>query len=323
MNSTTLSQEIQPYDVNSCIVHCNGDILYHYEKLDEASSKLMPVNSCTKSILSALICIAMDQGLIPSPDTCITHFFPQLHDQQDKRKQMITLQHLLTLTAGLKWTEFGGINSFPKMTRSADWIDFVLQQPMSDEPGSVMVYNSGVSQLLAAILVQSTGQSISQYADLHLFGPLGIKQYEWKIDPQGIHTGGYGLQLCANDMLKFGLLYLQRGKWNNEVIISEELIDLSIEPAIAVTLPEHGCYGWHWWTDYIPANDTTDASTIADLHYYYARGFGGQFIIIVPTLNSVIVLTRKQRKMGLSPLDFFRLHIAPMLIAYHTASPLN
>lgn len=264
----------------------------------------------------------MDQQLIPTPDTRITQFFPQLLHEQDKRKQTITLEHLLTLTAGFNWTEFGGINSFPKMTRSTDWITYVLQQPMSDEPGTVMVYNSGVSQLLAAILVQATGISITQYADLHLFGPLGIEQYEWKSDPQGIHTGGYGLQISANDMLKFGLLYLYKGVWNNRRLISEDMVRHSTQASIAVNPPERGSYGWHWWSDSVPVASITGESITSDLHYYYARGFGGQFIIIVPTLDTVIVLTREQRKKGLSPLDFFRLQIAPMLMSHHQTPTL-
>ncbi|MCR8659845.1 serine hydrolase domain-containing protein [Paenibacillus endoradicis] len=322
MNTITLSQEIKPYDVSSCIIHYGGELIYHYEKSLHASSNLMPINSCTKSILSALICIGMDQQLIPSPDTHITQFFPQLQQDLDKRKRLITLEHLLTLTAGFNWTEFGGINSFPKMTRSSDWITYVLEQPTSDEPGTVMVYNSGVSQLLAAILVQSTGTSITQYADLHLFGPLGIEHYEWKSDPQGIHTGGYGLQLSAIDMLKFGLLYLHKGVWNNKVLIAEEMVQHSTKPDIAVVPPERGFYGWHWWCDSVSVTNMIGDSITSDLHYYYARGFGGQFIIIVPTLDTVIVLTREQRKKGLSPLDFFRLHIAPMLVSHHLASTL-
>ncbi|URN95406.1 MAG: beta-lactamase family protein [Candidatus Pristimantibacillus lignocellulolyticus] len=322
MNTNTLSHEIKPYDVSSCIIHYGGEIIYHYEKSLHASSKLMPINSCTKSIVSALFCIAMDQQLIPSPNTRITQFFPQLQHDQDMRKQTITLEHLLTLTAGFHWTEFGGTNSFPKMTRSSDWITYVLQQPISDEPGTVMVYNSGVSQLLAAILVQSTGMSITQYADTHLFGPLGIEQYDWKIDPQGIHTGGYGLQLSAYDMLKFGLLYLNKGVWSHKRLISEKMVSHSTRASIAVNPPERGFYGWHWWSDSVPVKSITGESIISDLHYYYARGFGGQFIIIVPTLDAVIVLTREQRKKGLSPLDFFRIHIATMLMSHHHASTL-
>lgn len=319
MNTTALCNELEPFDLSSCIVHHRGEIVFHYEKLNHASSQLIPVNSCTKSILSSLICIAMDQGLLPQPSTLITQFFPQLKDDPDERKHRISLENLLTLTAGFQWNEFGGLNSFPKMTSSANWIDFVLQQPMSDEPGTKMNYNSGVSQMLAAILVQATESSLAQFAERNLFGPLAIKQYDWKADPQGVHTGGYGLQLCAYDMLKFGLLYLHNGVWSNDVLISRKMLELSTTAAIAATPPERGFYSWHWWNDCLPPNKEEHRLPFGELHYYYARGFGGQFIIIVPSLEAVVVLTRKPRKKGLSPLDLFRQSIAPLLITEHYA----
>ncbi|RED55280.1 serine hydrolase domain-containing protein [Cohnella lupini] len=308
MNFTAWSHEVEAYDLSSCIIHYQGEPIYHYEKSEQASSRLMPINSCTKSVLSALICIAMEQGLVASTDTLISRYFPQLLNDKDARKKSITLEHLLTLTAGFRWNEFGGLNSFPQMSRSPDWISYVLEQPLSDEPGTRMVYNSGVSQLLAAILAQATGMDIARYAELNLFSPLGIEQYDWKRDPQGIHTGGFGLQLTAHDMLKFGLLYLHQGVWNHRQLISRSLVERSTKPAIAVKAPERGFYGWHWWSE-----------SVSELDFYYARGFGGQFIIIVPTLDAVVVLTRKQRKKGLMPLDLFRQRIAPFLIEVHAA----
>lgn len=318
MDTIALTSELKPFDLSSCIIHYQGELIFHYEKLNQASSQLVPVNSCTKSVLSSLFCMAMDEGLVPPKNTLISQFFPQLKETPDERKQRISLEHLLTLTAGFQWNEFGGLNSFPKMTRSSNWIDFVIEQPMSDEPGTKMNYNSGVSQMLAAIFVQSTEISLARFAELHLFGPLEIEQYDWKVDPQGIHTGGYGLELSANDMLKFGLLYLQRGIWNNEELISQKMLELSTTAAIAATPPERGFYGWHWWTDKIPAKEMKQKGISTDLHYYYARGFGGQFIIVVPSLETVVVLTRKQRKKGLSPLELFRQSIAPLLTAHHS-----
>jgi CubicO group peptidase (beta-lactamase class C family) len=314
MDTHALSHEIEAYDLSSCIIHYRNKLIYHYVKAQQASSQVMPINSCTKSVLSALICIAMNQGLVAPPNTLLSHYFPQLPHEQDERKKNISLEHLLTLTAGFQWNEFGGINSFPTMTRSSDWVQYTLAQPMSDVPGTRMVYNSGVSQLLAAILVQATGMEISRFAKLNLFMPLGIEQYHWKIDPQGIHTGGFGLQLSANDLLKFGLLYLHRGVWHNQQLISSDMVECSTKSAIAATPPERGFYGWHWWSDDVPVTTLQNPSDSVDLHYYYARGFGGQFIIIVPSLETVVVLTRKHRKKGLLPLDLFRQHIAPLLM---------
>lgn len=160
-----------------------------------------------------------------------------LDGDADPRKRQITLRHLLTMSAGFNWTEFGGFNSFPRMTRSPDWVRFVLEQPMSDRPGDRMEYNSGASQLLTAILVQAAGLAAARFAELHLFGPLGIEEYEWEQDPQGVHTGGFGLWLRPGDMLKFGQLYLQRGVWEGKPLISPELVSQSVKPAIGVEAP--------------------------------------------------------------------------------------
>jgi len=319
MDTLALSHEIERYDLSSCIIDRQGKRIFHHEQVKQASSQLMPVNSCTKSVLSSLICIAADQGLLPPVDTQITQFFPQLLQDSDERKHHITLRHLLTLTAGFSWTEFGGANSFPRMTRSADWIGFVLEQPMASMPGTTMVYNSGASQLLAAILTQVTGTTLTQFAEDHLFGPLGIQQYEWKRDPQGIHTGGFGLELTAHDMLRFGRLFVQKGLWNNQTLISQAMVERSTEAAIPVSPPERGLYAWHWWVDSVAikltSTDNHSDDHSSSLPFYYARGFGGQFIVIVPSLEAIIVMTRQQRKKGLSPLDFFREQIAPILAA--------
>ena len=317
MNTLDLLQKLEAYDITNCLVHHQGELIYRYEQFDGASTLLMPINSCTKSVLSALICIALDKRLLPSPDALVCDFFPMLRDDADERKQNMTLRHLLTMTAGFQWNEFGGSNSFPKMTRSPNWIQFVLEQPMSHDPGTKMVYNSGVSQLLAAILVRSAGTKVSQFAEEMLFAPLSIEQYEWKTDPQGVHTGGYGLQLSANDLLKFGLVYLHRGMWNGQEVLPSDLVRQSVQPAIAASPPERGFYGWHWWADSVQAPRESTHAHAYRLNYYYARGYGGQFIFVVPACESVVVFTRKRYKKDLSPHDIFREQLAPLLAAPH------
>jgi CubicO group peptidase (beta-lactamase class C family) len=261
----------------------------------------------------------MDHGALPPPETAISKYFPELvvkakYDSvltyepstdgkvPDARKLEITINHLLTMSAGFDWTEFGGQNSFPKMTRTSDWIDFVLDQPLSDLPGTRMEYNSGISQLLSSILVQATGLSVAEFAEKQLFGPLGIESYKWETDPQGFHTGGFGLWLRPADMLKFGQLYLQQGMWNGKQIISPELINQTIHPALPADAPRRGFYGWHWWVD-----------KLSSIDYYYARGFGGQFIHIIPSLETVVVQTHDNRKKKEQP-DIFREYIMPLLI---------
>ncbi|WP_410515113.1 serine hydrolase domain-containing protein [Paenibacillus sp. BR2-3] len=184
----------------------SATLLEHYRG-PRTANELSKINSCTKSVLSALISIAIDKNIVPHPDTPILEFFPQLVQDSDTRKRQITITHLLTMTAGFQWNEFGGLNSFPTMTRTTDWVKFVLAQPLAESPGTVMAYNSGGSQLLAAILSQAFGQSVAEFAEQQLFRYLGIERYRWDKDPQGIHTGGFGLYLKPWDMAKLGLLY--------------------------------------------------------------------------------------------------------------------
>ncbi|KAI7253996.1 hypothetical protein KC345_g11300, partial [Hortaea werneckii] len=303
----------QPLNLRSCLIQQHGSLIFEQYRDDRISSETAKINSCTKSILSALICIAMDQGILPEPATPVSEFYPQLAQDKDVRKQEITIAHLLTMTAGFNWTEFGGRNSFPKMTRSPNWVEYVLEQPLADTPGARMEYNSGISQLLSAMLVQASGISTARFAELHLFGPLGIGEYQWEADPQGIHTGGFGLKLRPADLLKFGQLYLQQGLWEKEQLISREWIACSVQPSILAEAPRRGGYGWHWWTDaYPPASANKEPAAV---EYYYARGYAGQFVYVLPELQTVVVLTQdNKRGTNNPPADVFRDYIAPLLV---------
>ncbi|OPG96017.1 serine hydrolase [Chryseobacterium mucoviscidosis] len=314
-----LQQTIPQLDLRSCLVSIRGEIIYEHYRNQEAATHIAKVNSCTKSVLSALICIAMDHGWLPEASTTpISTFFPQLGSDPDPRKPEITLEQLLTMTAGFNWDEFGGQNSFPRMTRTDHWVNFALEQRLSHVPGTYMEYNSGVSQILSAILMQSTGMSVAEFAERYLFGPLGIQEYEWECDPQGVHTGGFGLKMLPRDLLKFGQLFMQQGMWNDQSLISNDLVSRSTKPAITVTPPNHGSYAWHWWVDAYTRETSEAKAGITEkhtpiLHYFYARGFGGQFVYIVPALELVAVLTNDKRKKEKPPLDVFPRLIAPQL----------
>jgi CubicO group peptidase (beta-lactamase class C family) len=313
LHISSISRAINPLNLTSCLISQQGQLILEHYREPHLADTIAKINSCTKSILSALCCIAMDQGLMPDPLTPASIFFPELASEQHSDKCQITLLHLLTMTAGFNWTEFGGQNSFPRMTRTPDWIQFVLEQSLSHTPGTTMTYNSGGSQLLAAILREVSGMSVARFAERYLFGPLGIEAYTWEYDPQGIHTGGFGLSLRPIDMLKFGQLYLQQGKWDNQQIISKELTARSTEPAIRAEAPRRGSYAWHWWTDaYLDVKDEHSSDKV--MNYYNAYGFGGQGIYIIPSLDTVVVLTNDQRKKSKIPLQVFRQSVAPYLV---------
>ncbi|OKP84089.1 serine hydrolase [Paenibacillus sp. P3E] len=316
MNLMTLTAVIAPLHLRSCLISLQGELKFEYYRNDSTATEIAKINSCTKSILSSLICIAMDQGLLPESSSKAAEFFPQLGRDTDKRKQEITIEHLLTLSAGFRWTEFGGQNSFPKMTRSPNWVKYVLEQPLAHDPGTHMEYNSGISQMLSAILVQASGISTAQFAEQFLFGPLGIEKYHWETDPQGIHTGGFGLQLRPNDLLKFGELFLHGGVWEKKQVISRKWVARSTAPVILAEPPRRGGYGWHWWTDSFPLT-ATDGGLPTAMDYYYARGYAGQYVYVLPEIEAVVVLTQdNKRGKNNPPVDVFREHIAPLLIQY-------
>jgi len=123
LNEAKLLSELQNNHIISCIINKQGENIYHYETIKHASNQLMPINSCTKSIVSALYCIGLDLGLMPQPSDGITPYFPELNDSTDELKRSITVEQLLTLSAGFQWQEFGGSNHFPRMFRSQQWID--------------------------------------------------------------------------------------------------------------------------------------------------------------------------------------------------------
>ncbi|WP_405114449.1 serine hydrolase [Paenibacillus sp. FSL K6-1217] len=312
MNLSTLSASLAPLNLRSCLIQQQGRLIFEHYRDPRTATELAKINSCTKSILSALICIAMDQGLLPGPAAPLSDFFPQVRQDKDARKENITLEQLLTMSAGFRWTEFGGANSFPKMTRSPHWVNYVLEQPLADEPGTRLEYNSGISQLLSSILAQATGQSTASYAEQFLFGPLGIRDYDWDTDPQGIHTGGFGLKLRPVDLLNFGQLYLQQGAWENSQLISGRWAARSVQPVLKTKPPRHGGYAWHWWTDSLSRSSTTGEHDLVE--YYYARGYAGQFVYVVPELQLVTVLTQdNKRGKNNPPADVFRDYIVPLL----------
>jgi CubicO group peptidase (beta-lactamase class C family) len=247
---------------------------------------LHELRSCTKSFISALMGIAIEQGKIEGVDQLMLDYFPERTiENLDEAKQAITLDNLLTMSAGFDWP--GGIMEpiMNDMAQSPDWLQFVLDRPIVTEPGTQFLYNSGGSNLLAAVIEEATGMSAVDYAQQNLFDPLGITQVEWAQDPQGHTSGGYGLRLAPRDMAKFGYLYLNNGLWDGKQIVPAEWTADSTTKHIDADPLSDG-YGYQWWVD--------------KNGYYMALGYGGQYIIVKPDLNLVVVFTS-----GLVPNDFF------------------
>jgi CubicO group peptidase (beta-lactamase class C family) len=203
----------------------------------------------------------------------------------DDRKRRIRLPNLLTMTAGLEWHEDLAYddpkNSADIMEASRDWTQYVIDQPMADEPGKTFVYNSGATILLAQIFKKVTGKNVDDYAAEHLFKPLGMRYY-WKHSPTGLPDTEGGLYLSAHDLAKIGQLFLKDGVWEGKEVVSSAWIKDSVAPH--VTVPGGNWkYGYQWWLQPI-------GSAPPDITWN-ARGFGGQQLMILPEYDIVAVFT--------------------------------
>ncbi|MFD1886138.1 serine hydrolase domain-containing protein [Paenibacillus wenxiniae] len=290
-----LSEWLVKDKIYSCLISVDQKIIYQFFKNKKMEKKQHKVNSCTKSITSSLIGIAFDKGMIPDLNTPIVDYFPSLLEDPDQKKQLITIDHLLTMTAGFDWPEMGEWGGWPHMIHSQNWVKYVLERPLITEPGQVMNYNSGCSQLLLAILQKTTGQSAREFAVHHLFSQLGFSDLIWHEDPQGINIGGFGLHMTVHDLHKFGSLYVNNGTWGKKRLLSEEWIARTTEPK-HLTYPGFGHYGRHWWV--------SEAPRIGK--YYFAMGMGGQYCCIIPSLGMNITIISDTYADTMKPLEMIQ-----------------
>ena len=171
--------------------------------------------SVTKSVLSSLVGIALQEGLLASPDQPVLDFFPEIHPDPANPLRLLTLRHLLAMASGLLWPRKGWHEIMvERLRRSPDWVRFILDLPVRREDIGKFHYCSAASHLLSAVLTRAAGQSTCDYARQRLFAPLGIPDVQpgsdWETDPQGITLGGWGLHLSAREIARFGWLYVTR-----------------------------------------------------------------------------------------------------------------
>ena len=255
------------------------------------------VTSVTKSITSALIGIAIDAGYIKSIDQKVFDFFPEyIPGDGDMQKRATTIRHLLTMTAPYAWGKSGAMGNEPldRLRRQRNWVSYILDLLGRNGQLGTFNYSSAGPHLLSAIITRTTGMCAREFANKHLFKPLGMKEIPdhkmrsfsldnvfgknvtgWIKDPNGITTGGWGLTMAPRDMARFGFLYLNRGIWDNKQIISKTWIDEST----ALNTNE---YGYLWW---LKGQDRTFA--------FSALGYGGNCIYCIPEKDLVVAIVSK------------------------------
>jgi CubicO group peptidase (beta-lactamase class C family) len=258
--------------LTSFLIAQNGKIIFeeYYNGSDESQST--NIQSVTKSLISALIGIALREGYIKGVDQKISDFFPSYFPRKDDPiKNDLTLQHLLTMSAGFQW------KSDEPMYRD-DPIEAIISQPLETEPGETFHYNSGLPHVLSIIITQESGMSTREFAERYLFEPLEITVNQWN-SVNGYQNGCCELWLTARDLVKIGILYLNQGKWEKEQLIPPNWVQESTK--FHIEADDGNGYGYYWWLT--PLNKYEVIS---------ALGWGGQFIHIIPDLDLVIVGTK-------------------------------
>lgn len=263
--------------LRSFLIAVDGTIVSERYYRGATRARSANVKSVSKSIISALVGIAIADGKLVGVNQKIATFFPrELPDSVDDAKREITLADLLSMRAGLESTSFDG---YGRWVTSANWVRAALGQPVVAPRGGPMIYSTGNTHLLSAILTKATGMSTWAYARLKLGVPLGIDIPPWPRDPQGIYFGGNDMRLTPRAMVAIGELYRNGGRVGRRQVVPAWWVDSSFVVRTYSPFNGHG-YGWGWWT--------RDA---ADYRVNFAWGYGGQFIFIVPALRATVVMT--------------------------------
>ena len=246
-------------------------------------SSRTPVNvkSVSKSILSGLTGIALEEGIIEELDRPAADILPELFSTVDNRqKKDITLRHLLLMRSGLRSTS---AESYGRWVSSANWKKSALQQPLEEKPGTNTSYSTGDSHLLAAALQRELGgQDLLNYARRRLFQPLGEEIFGWQRSPEGIRFGGNNLSIYPPALMKIGEMYLNGGRYNGRQIIPRWWVEKSFRPLVDDT--KNGfSYGYYWWVGDFGGREVK-----------FAWGHAGQFIFIVPSEELVVAFTAER-----------------------------
>jgi CubicO group peptidase (beta-lactamase class C family) len=277
--------------LHSLLVSQRGQVIFERYYNRATATRPANVKSASKSVIAALVGIAVDRGLIKDVRTPLTTYFPELAKDSDARKRTITIEDLLEMRSGLEGTsgrEYGA------WVTSGNWVRHALTRPMTAAPGEDMDYSTGNTHLLSAILTKVSGASTWRFANDALARPLGFTLAQWPRDPQGIYFGGNDMLMTPRQLLAVGEMYLNRGRANGRQIVPETWVARSCQgrprelPSWARGLGPGGepdpmrdrQYGYGWWVHDIGGHTTC-----------FAWGYGGQYAFVVPDLELVIVST--------------------------------
>lgn len=258
-------------------VNHRGTLIGEYDDRPSRRSATANIKSASKSLIAALVGIALERGRLPPLDTPIARWFPSLRTDPDPRKRDITLEDLLTMRSGLESTS--GEN-YGRWVRSRNWVSFALMRPLVEEPGTGMQYSTGSSHLLSAILTRAAGQSTHAFAQQALATPLGFTLAPWPRDPQGVYFGGNEMRLSPAQMVAVGEVWRNRGRAGTRQVVPASWVEASCTPRTRSVWDPTREYGYGWWIQDIGGHRAC-----------FAWGFGGQYIMVFPSRELVVTAT--------------------------------
>ena len=233
-------------------------------------------HSMCKSITGMAIGMLIEEEKLKLDENIYDIFPDHINAFSKIFRPVITVENLLTMTSGVTFNESGIVSG-------NDWLGSFLNASVNGKPGTEFQYNSLNTYVLSAIVTKRTGETLTEYLTPRLFGPLGITKYYWETCPKGITKGGWGLFLCAEDMAKLGQLYLQRGKWNGQQLVSEYWIEISTARHLKTQNDTYG-YGYQLWMEQRPGS-------------FEYNGMLGQNVIIYPDMDMVLITNAGNKEM--------------------------
>ncbi|MDP1872644.1 serine hydrolase [Phenylobacterium sp.] len=274
--ATVVEQARALPNLHALIIARDGEVLAEHRLRGPGLDQPVNIKSASKTVLSALVGVAIDRGVLTGPDQKIAPLLAgDLPSGGDPRLQEIEVGHLLSMQAGLGRTSG---QYYGAWVTSPNWVRHALARPFDDEPGGRMIYSTGTSHLMSAALSEAAGASTHSMARDWLAEPLGVSIPPWLRDPQGVYFGGNDMMMSPRDLLRFGELYRLGGEIDGVRILPEAWITESWTPRTRSPWSGHD-YGYGWFTKQAGGHDVR-----------FAWGYGGQMLFVVPSLDLTVVM---------------------------------
>ena len=255
-----------------------------------SSDSLDHVRSVTKSIISILVGIAIDKELILSVNDPVEMYIGNKLDIYSQEKKQITIKDLLTMSAGFQWNESNNVSEFNAWASSLDPLHYLFSRELVAEPGKTFNYNSGEPHILSIIISEVSGMSTMAFAKKNLFEPLGIDLIRWRKLRDGYYSGGASLEIAPSDLLKVGVMMLNKGMYEDKRIVSTDWVESSVKQHMVLQeIPDIGKigYGYLWWI-----ND------LNGIQMFQGKGYGGQYLVVIPNNKTVVTITSQWRNLN-------------------------